>query len=588
MSTTLSKLAKENLYEQGYQGLPRKEESLWSSSLQFKLNLKTLLENDEAKKLIVKLPPQLIYQTICTDGKEESLELIRLLSTEQITRIFDYDVWHDSLLVPEKVFTWLETFAQISPQQLASRFRLLEEEYQIASLAPFITAYTPDDYEKMSTRQQDELYSLPRNSMYYSINSEKKEVHTTILKLIEATMAEDMNYAISLLSHASQLPPNESEHLLLQFRNARLEEDGFISHEEAMSSFYPLELKKWEIKWEKQTSKLRQTDTDEREKKENLPILKKVPQHFLEETIQELEKSSSHEEILNLKQNFLLLANNLCTLTKIEADNLKALEQILESIYGLCSLSLEFFAKGDKKLACQILKEEHPKVLFRLALSIIRKLREQLLTSMQELNFYQADNLFKHHGLNHFGQSLSLIDQHYSLFLGLQKTEILKGLFNRYPLFPVLDSGDKEKIFFSNIYNLTQVKEIFSLLTAEMSLIATAGGFKKQVPFEGSFIHEIIKILVIGEDQKDLEIKTLVQKFLAIKAINKDKLSEKLSAKANLFLSEEKLALLGTKLEREELLPIIEKEIEFFVARVLSLHKNASNKELETLLSKWS
>ena len=61
-------------------------------------------------------------------------------------------------------------------------------------------------------------------------------------------MAEDMNY-VSLIAHLSQLPPNESEHLLLQFRNARLEEDGFINEEEAALCFIPLKHQKYKDKW---------------------------------------------------------------------------------------------------------------------------------------------------------------------------------------------------------------------------------------------------------------------------------------------------------------------------------------------------
>ena len=83
MSVNLSTQEKEKLYEYGSEGLKLKDSLAWSSKLQFQLNLKALLAKDNAKELIPSLPAQIVYQTIKANGQEESLELIRNLSSEQ-------------------------------------------------------------------------------------------------------------------------------------------------------------------------------------------------------------------------------------------------------------------------------------------------------------------------------------------------------------------------------------------------------------------------------------------------------------------------------------------------------------------------
>ena len=241
MTERLSQEHLNGILDAGHRGFAKLNRNEENESLFPKLDLKAIISSSSPKKQIQSLSPQVLLHALVRAGLSDCLEVLPLLSSEQFVRICDYDIWHEDRLVAKQAFHWLGFYREVSPSQMYERFRQLDEEYQTALLSPYCRVFTDEEYEKMTEEQQDLLYRFPNDGLYYSVNTGDADLHKGICSLIDASMGEDMSYAMTLLSTAAFSPPNEQEELIRQFRNARLEEDGFLSYEESLSYFTPLD-----------------------------------------------------------------------------------------------------------------------------------------------------------------------------------------------------------------------------------------------------------------------------------------------------------------------------------------------------------
>jgi hypothetical protein len=421
------------IYESGFRGFSTLgSEAPGASTLAFKLiDFDQLLQQPQPRKLIQALPPQLLYHSLLARGVYDCLEVLPHLSQEQFVRICDYDVWDDDRLVAKRLFAWLELYREISSAQMYARFRSLDEEYQLAVMAPRVRLYTPEEYEKMSDQQQDSLYRMPGDAMFYAIDSEEQEIHQGIEHLIDASMAEDMNYTISLLSHSSYQLVGEAELLMQQFRKARLEEDGFVSYEESMELFIPLRWQEVLAKWPVLVEQVEQAaGTAVAEARAEQGI-------FLQQVIQQGIRSGwSAAKIADLHTSFLYLSNALCTACHIDADDLHGLTRLLSHSQGLCSLALEVLSAGDVERASTILAVETPKQLLRLGLALVAQLSQEVVTVFLDAKVHGAEELAKYYRAHKTGALLDHLDREMLSVLGFDYVELLKGLFNRLPLLP--------------------------------------------------------------------------------------------------------------------------------------------------------
>ncbi|MEZ4742250.1 MAG: DUF6178 family protein [Bdellovibrionota bacterium] len=239
-----SRLSEENslisIYDAGHLAVSLTPNSLTSVDKAISpIDLATVMKSPNAVDIIQKKSPIEIYRAIKLCDPELLPEVLEAISEEQFTGILDFDTWKEDRLIAKQVFSWLKLYAEISPKELYKRFSSLEEEYQLATLGPYIRIYDQEEYEKMPESFQDRLITLPSNDAYYEITAKDQETFLIIENLIEAIMANNMSYAISLLAHSAYMPPAEQEELLSRFRRSRIEEEGYVSYNESLSIFAP-------------------------------------------------------------------------------------------------------------------------------------------------------------------------------------------------------------------------------------------------------------------------------------------------------------------------------------------------------------
>ncbi|MDE3269702.1 MAG: DUF6178 family protein [Pseudomonadota bacterium] len=398
--------------------------------------------------------PAVVYRFLQEKSPELSLQLLPLLTDEQFIRLIDYDIWRKDRLSPLAAIGWLKIYRQISNAEMVRRFRSLDEEYQLAIIAPLINLTSIEEMEKLPVAEQDCYINLPCQELCYRVVAgQHRDIQEFLPLFMEAMLAQDITYTYSLLQHAQGSIANEQEALIAQFRNARIAEDGYYTTVDAMIIFIAVELEEYEQKWQQPAPP-------------TLPALQPTDgrQHdnFLERVIRfsQQHKLFSDEQWQAIQLKIIVCANTLCAATYVEINDSSATRKVLAQTQAMLALALDYLAAGVAEEAARILAAEQAQTLFRVAMTLVARLQQPLLATMHRCSLPQTERL-KRLLATHKWQALAdLIDIVYLDLLGIANVELLKALFSYSPTV-VIDGKLSDVHSMSNYQQIAaQAKEL--------------------------------------------------------------------------------------------------------------------------------
>jgi hypothetical protein len=441
------------------------------------IDLKAILSDPNAAEIVPELPPQALYYALKQQGVEDALDLLPLLSPEQVERMLDYDAWTQDELVPKRFFSFLKPFGEISREQLYERFADLDEEYQLAALQGFFRVHEVEDPYDLPEDIAEKAYRMPCNKVFYEILSEDADEIAFLEELMESLKENNMRYAYAVLGHSTYSPPGEALAEVARFRRGRLEDDGFVSYEESLSIFAPIDhaslLKKW--------------NEGERIQDITSLALQGGSGLFLDAVmLAARDENVSIDELYQLHQSFLYLANALCAAGQVAPDDIAGLNRLLEQGKALLSLGLEYLGQGDLGLGIRIVRNESARTLFRVGLSLVDTVREDVIQRFEGMDWPRADRLRRFYIARQWGQILLELDRHWVTHVGLQAGEVLKGVFNRFPMVPMRMMQDQNRIVFAPIVNLRELLQLEKNLQSIMGYLyaATFSGLPLNQPVD--------------------------------------------------------------------------------------------------------
>jgi hypothetical protein len=197
--------------------------------------------------LVQTAPPSLLYRSFIAHGIEECLEVIEHLRGSQLQKILDFDLWENPSfaqtpdLSKHKVMFWVKTWLQIHPLFAAERFLELEEETiilmisSIFEIIPDGVSYVTDDVKENWWQTIDKKFYL-RIRENIGNNGENFEV----LKIfVDELYKKNPRFADSVFAYSAMLVRQEVLEDALRWRTARLADQGFVTHDDAMQILAP-------------------------------------------------------------------------------------------------------------------------------------------------------------------------------------------------------------------------------------------------------------------------------------------------------------------------------------------------------------
>ncbi len=472
------------------------------------VDLDRILAEPDAKKIIRALPIQPLLAAIQARGLSESLEVIDKISQEQFTRLLDYDVWVKDELVAGRFWAWLMAYNALGPEKLCKRFIDLEEEYQLTLLVGKINVIDQETYENLPPELQDQYFAMPCNTVYYRILCSHDSEIQAVQNLIEAIVSHNIKYAYALINHASYMPPEESSALERQFRKARLEEDGFVSYEESLTIFVPLDLAPYEAKWFK-------FKRGQGHAADLFPALAGGA-NFFDVLLTHVQfKGWSVDDQYRVHQGLLYVANSLTSASGVESSDTDGLNRILEQLKALTGLALDYLSQGDLDLAVEILAAEPPKILFRTGLSLVDRVRHQALEVLAKLKLPKFDEFVRLFQKGRQGAALLMLDREYQAILGQEIIEILRGLFNRYPMCALLHIEEKrERIQFAPLGSMILYQELVGSV-AGIAAVSSLAGAPDGISFDEQVSRYLVGSLLKKQDNAPLNDQDIAE-FMAL------------------------------------------------------------------------
>ncbi len=526
-----------NSYDAGHQSLS------WDPGLPGGLlagiDLQAIIESPDAAEIIPNLPVQPLYYALKQRGFEESLEILPLLTQEQVIHMADYEAWDGEDFSQKRMINFLKPFAEVSSEQLYQRFSELDDEYQIATLEGLFTVHEVEHIYDLPHGVEDRAFPMPCHTVFYEMALDDKEDIAFVETLMESCREHNMRYAYALLSHSTFNPPAENEAQVYQFRKARLEEDGFVSYEDSLRIFSPLDRRSLRLKWQGESL------SQGREHSKNALMLQGSDLNFLDAClIHARDHGADLEGLFQVHQSLLFLANALCAAARVNVDDLQGLHRVLEQGKALAALGLEFLADGSLELGARIILGEHPKTLFQAGYGIIEDLRAQTIKVLKRMSLPRAGQLERLYLSRQWGQMLLEIDRNWLELIGMEAAEILKGLLNRFPMVAIVSIEDSKRIEFRPIASLADAYELELSVQAVMAYFA-------QVVLSGRDLDRPLELIL-----RDMAAESLRKGLQPLNWNIESSTTQLLDAWRDHLRTESSLWMLGARESREESLSL--------------------------------
>src|SRR5262245_51923180 len=174
--------------------------------------LDRILDTPHLEQVVPRLQPDLLHRVIQSCGLEDCGELVVLATPEQLTRIFDLDLWRsgrpgmDEQFDAERFGVWLEVLAEFGDSMAAQKLTEMDANLVIAGLAQHmrvfdgavVTPYrTTDGEEATATREPDHVLACDVGG--YRLVAKRTDSWEAIVAILISLDAQHPDYFHQLM-----------------------------------------------------------------------------------------------------------------------------------------------------------------------------------------------------------------------------------------------------------------------------------------------------------------------------------------------------------------------------------------------------
>ncbi len=326
-----------------------------------KIKYEMLLDATDGDQLAPLLHPQEIYLTLSDLGPEYASELLLLISTEQITTLFDLDCWEADHLDPKATLHWLSLLLQTGENKVFQTISEMEGDLFALMLKLFIRITAgPEAYDDDSADS-----NANRLEGLYDIEYRDEESAKIIGGLLKILQQKDQQLWIWLLEMVRSELDSVLEEEVYQARSNRLLDFGFSSPAEARSIYTRVNPKTFV------PAQGKDFDLEAEELQNPLPLLRLAqPGGLLAEIL-----SSGIDH--SLATELCLLANRKMSADLVDLSREETVSEALSQLYNELNLGLEYLAGNDIARAGSLFKNSYLQQIFQLGHSLVADLADQ-------------------------------------------------------------------------------------------------------------------------------------------------------------------------------------------------------------------
>ncbi len=421
--------------------------------------LNKILDLDDPREMVQALSCEDFFWLVKKVGEEDSLALLELASVDQWQYLLDLEIWERDRLDISHASRWMSLLQRADCRKLV-RWLFSDSEY-LAYYHFFRTL------EVVVVNDKDEVFDIPDgffslDGVFY-IRVFDPQYRESMENIARVMADEDLTRYQALLLGLAGVLPAEVEEEMYRRRNVRLAEHGFLSYEEAIALYSPLDP---EVLQKEQKQELHEIIHD-KEIRARVPLLPlyqaDTPNVFMEV----VGRIGDPIFLDRLRLEFAGLANQILSADGIVAHEIETLVEACKKGARLLNLAIEKACGNDLSSAEKLLRSHSLVTLFRVGFGMGLKLKWEAERWLKGSWFYR-------HGMD--------VD-----FWGEHRGGILKGLLAKRPRLYVGPGQKEEYRDFEWLSDLAKcLKVLLGLMVLDSLLERLAESYRIRGPFSAN------------------------------------------------------------------------------------------------------
>lgn len=358
-----------------------------------KKRLDAIIDHPRPMELIRALESHDILLTLREVGAEDSLELIELLSPEQVQGVLDFEIWQSDQIYPEKAGGYFSLLFAANKERAVKQIHGLDIE--LVGLMFKMVARIYDTTLSEEPVEYPNLYSTSPDGRFivcFDESPKNMALSQSLHAFLESLYGQNIKVALGLLEDIRFELASGLEETSLRMRQNRLLDMGILPREERLEYFAPLS-----------TQALKNTETNHphtlfNREECNIPV-----RRFLEnvEIRFPFLYRAIHEASLAEQQSYLdYLSHAAINMHASLIDDFGDAELIKKTaryVKSLAELGLWQASQGNSEHAAALLKNNSIKAMIRLGRTSLINLRKSLVLLQKDPSYC-------------LGQDFSLLD----------------------------------------------------------------------------------------------------------------------------------------------------------------------------------
>ena len=310
-------------------------------------------ERDDGPVLIPKLPAQTFVRIARQLREENRLELLLPFATpDQLTSLLDLDGWTGDRINLPRAREWMHAIAESYTSGDRPRGALADLMYTMdpelwtmvvgAGMAVFEIAVDEDDSLDHAANALAHFRTWETPDGFFLVGVTDDEIGRAALRTLTHIYDDDLAEGRKICLAISALLPSQSEEDCLRWRSSRLADLGFVSWEEAMRLFRPLDHKAAVLRPAENFDYLGEPDALERPVEWSGPdLLRRV-----------MAKLSPEQHGIRSRE-FLLLVNEVMAAQRLDPGDEALQGQAIDQTQATITLGLELLDSAAPTAAAQ-------------------------------------------------------------------------------------------------------------------------------------------------------------------------------------------------------------------------------------------